>query len=313
MVRAAWRNRIGPPSVLLGLALLLSAAITASAAIAASRRQGSGNHIQCSTAPLNAARAAMRQDSEARAAVRTEQRLSRRGELIGQTLRLDRAAQGTVEIKLPVESFVGQRQGDAVVYTRAGRGRGSEVHLVGLATGCDTVIARPLGIARSAILSSDGSAAYVHSVAHSSRADAGVGRHDLATGGATVVVPALTAPARVGRIFGTQLAWSLTGESLTVHSCGFSECVSRVLDVASGELRIVDTMGLGALIGTTDSTLVTYAACPGLPCAIHAHDIATGTRHVLSHEAFEASLRLLPDGNATVAITTADGAEEVSL
>jgi hypothetical protein len=310
MVRARWRNRIGPPSLLLGLALLLTAALSASAVFAA-RLPGPGSAGQCSTTPVKAARAALRQGSETRAAGRTQQRLGRRGELIGRTLLIDRPSLDTVQIQLPAESFVGHRQGNAVVYTRSGGGRGSEVHLVDLATGCDTVIARPSVIARSAILSPDASAVYVHGVTPRSRADAGVVRYDLPTGNATEVVPALTSRSRLGRIFGTQMAWSLGSESLTVQSCGFAECLSRVLDVASGALRTVESAGQGALVGTTDSALVTYATCPGLPCAVIAHDISTGTRRVLSHEAFETGMRILPDGRASVSITTAEGLVEV--
>jgi hypothetical protein len=238
--------------------------------------------------------------------------MGRRGEFVGRTLIIDRAAQENLRIQLPAESFVGRRQGHAVVYTRADSGQGSEVHLVDLATGCDTLIARPSGVARSAILARDGSAVYIHTVTQGSRADAGVARHDLATGVGTIVVPALAPSAQVGRIFGTQLAWNLSGDSLIVQSCGFSQCASRILDSPSGTLHTVEYAGQGALIGATDDTLVTYAACPGLPCAVIAHDLTSGQRRLLSDEAYEASLLLVQDGSSIVSMTTADGTIEVA-
>ena len=239
--------------------------------------------------------------------------MSSRGELVGRSLRLAGARYGPLTVELPAESFVGRRSGDAVVYTRSGGGKSSEVHVVDVATGCDTIVARPGNIVRSAIIGPDASTIYVHSVARGTRRDAGVTRHDLATGAQTTVVPALEASRRLGRIHGTELRWSVDGSALTVHSCGFAECVARVLDVASGQLTTIDETGIGALIGTTDRKLVTYAACPGLPCSVLAHDLESGAPDVVADEAFEAQLSSQVDGRALLTIQTSAGTMEVEL
>lgn len=312
MVRAVWRNRIGPPSVVLGLALLLSAAITASAAIAAASRHSSGLVGSCPDSPGKAAGAAQRDAAQESRTTTTELRLSPRGELIGRVLRL-RGGFSEAAIALPVESFVGPQAGSAVVYTRSGGGRGSEVHLVDMETGCDTVIARPSEIVRSAILNSDASAVYVHSVMRGSRRDAGVARYDLASDAMTLVVPALHPVQRTGPIHGTELRWSVDGGALTVQSCGFAECTSRVLDVATGELVRVDGAGQGALIGTTRDYLITFATCPGLPCSVSSFDLESGARNVVATEAFGASVGGGSGGRVLLSIATAHGDVEVEL
>lgn len=311
MVRARWRNRIGPPSALLGLALLSSAAITASVAIAGSSRHSARHLGSCPDSPVEASRAAKREPAHGSATARSELRLSPRGEVIGRALRLKGGSEAA--IGLPVESFVAAQRGSAVVYTRYGDGRGSEVHLVDLETGCDTVIARPPEIVRSAMLDPDASAIYVHSVMKGSRRDGGVTRYDLASGAMTPVVPALQPVQRIGPIHGTELRWSVSGGSLTVQSCGFAECTSRVLEVAEGELAHIDGAGQGALVGTTDDHLITFASCPGLPCAVLSFDLRSGARTVIAAEALGASVEGGSGGRALLSIVTAEGDVEVEL
>ncbi len=311
MVSARWRHRVRLPSILIGTAVVVTA-MTATAAFAVSARPSAPPPIACPATPIEAARAASsRTDRQARVLI--GDRISRRGEFDGRLLQHEQALGFITSISLPRDSFIGQRTGDLIVYTRFDAGRGSEVHLVNLSTGCDTVVARPAEVVRSAALSPDGSAVYVHAVRRGDRSDAGVTRHDLATGGQALAVPALSPPARIGRIFGTQLAWSLGGTSLAVHSCGFAECLTRVLSVSSGLVETVDAAGIGALVGATDSKVVAYGSCPGLPCSVVVHDIATGDRQLLSGHVNDAAMRLLPDGSAVVSMMTDEGSVEVSL
>jgi hypothetical protein len=310
MIGAKRRDRIGAPSIALGICLLLIGAVPA--AFAVSSRPIVGRAVVCADTPVRAALAARRGRTDAHARARVEAEISSAGQLTGQTLRLDRTGRARISIPLPVESFVGSRSGDALVYTRDGGGRGSEVHLVDLASGCDTIVARPFQVVRSAIVASDGSAVYVHSVTRSGRRDAGVERYDLATGAVTSAVPALKPSARLGPIHGTQLRWSLDGKSLLVQSCGFAACLTRVLDVANGVITTIDSPGQGAVIGLANGTLVTFATCPGHPCAVLAHELLTGTSSTLAQEAYDARVSMTAQG-AVVTITTVDGSTEVSL
>ncbi len=210
-----------------------------------------------------------------------------------------------MSISLPTESFVSERTGDAIVYTRSGGGTGSEVHIVNVETGCDTIVARPAEIVRSAILDQDGSAVYVHSVTRSARKDSGVDRHDLASGAVTTAVPPLAPSAAIGPIFATELRWSTDGRSLTVQSCGFASCLSRILDITTGDVATIQGKGQGALIATTDDQLVTFAACPGTPCPIVAFDIESGDSQILADEAYDARVGTRADGTFVLSIITA--------
>lgn len=310
MIGARWRGRIGAPSIALGICLLLTATIPA--AFAVSGRPAAGRGVVCAGTPANVARAVQRERTDVRVRTRVSNHLADDGTMTGQTLVVERTGRAPTTFSLPVESFIGARSGDALVYTRSGGGRGSEVHLVDMATGCDTIIARPVQIVRSAIVDRGGSAVYVHSVTRAGRRDAGVERHDLTTGSVTSVLPALDAPAWLDRVFGTELRWTVGGSSLVVQSCGFARCLSRFVHIASGRISTIDAPGQGALIGATDSTLVTFATCPGVPCAVIAWDVPTGAAATLADEAFEARLLPTPDGTI-VSITTATGTREVSL
>jgi hypothetical protein len=312
MIGAGWRDRIGPPSILLGSALILTAAIPAATAVVS--RPSPGPVAACPGSPAKAARAAQRDGVQAKdVGVRAEARITSRGELTGRILRLDQSDEPAISISLPAESFVSERTGDAVVYTRSGDGSGSEVHIVNVETGCDTIVASPAQIVRSAILDRSGSAVYVHSVTRAGRGDAGVERHDLSSGAVTTAVPPLAPSAVTGRIFATELRWSTDGRALTVQSCGFASCLSRVLDVASGVVATIDGRGQGALIATTSHHLVAFAPCPGLPCSVIAFDIESGAGELIAEDALDARIDTRSDGGNVLYITTADGKLEVGL
>ena len=101
-------------------------------------------------------------------------------------------------------------------------------------------------------------------------------RFDLASGATALVVPPLRPSDDFGPIFGTELHWSVDGSHLAVQSCGFSLCLTRVLDAASGVLATFDEDSQGAFIGLTVDHLLTYGECPGLPCEVVSTDLGTG-------------------------------------
>jgi len=310
MVGAKWRDRIGPSSILLGSALILTAAIPAATAYVS---RTAAPAIVCPASPAKAARAVQRPGSVNDFNARAETRVTARGELIGRVLRLARGQEPPIVVPLPPESFIAESTGEALVYTRSGGGTGSEVHVVNVRTGCDTIVARPPEIARSAILAADGSAVYAHSVTRAGRKDAGVERHDLATGAVTQAVPALIPSAELGPVFATELRWALERGSLTVQSCGFARCTSRILDIATSELATVGGHNQGALIATTGQSLITFATCPGRPCPVLSFDIETGTSQTLADEAFGASIDTRPDGSAVLVIIADQQTQEVAL
>jgi hypothetical protein len=306
--RARWRNRVGPPAILLVAAVILTAA--APPAIAAGIRQAPPQADCGSITPVSAARAALGPLNGRAAQAKAQAQLGRRGELLGRAFSVGGAG-APISVALPVESFVGSPVGNVVVYTRNTPAAGSEVRAINLATGCDTRLATPSEIVRSALLDVTAAALYVHSVARSDRADLGVTRYYLASGAATQVVPGLRPDDAFGPIFGTTLRWNVAGDRLAVQSCGFSSCLTRVLDPASGAVIEFDAVGQGGLIGVTSRHLVTFAACPGLPCSVISTDLASGSVDVIAADAFAATLTGTTGGNARVSIQTASGNAEI--
>lgn len=306
MSRARWRDQFGPPLMLLGIALLLTAAIPV-VGFAAGRQ--SPPPIACPEArDLVAARD--RHAAAGRAEPRLVAVLSTTGEISGQALSLDTVA-GPKTVALPAESFVGKAAGDLLVYTAYSAAAGSSVHLVDLANGCDKVATAAAQIVRSAVLDASGSVLYVHSVSKAGRRDNGVARLNLESGNTTTVVPPIAPSEPFGPTFGTQLAWSVDGAALAVQSCGFAACRTRVLEVASGVIATFDDPGQGAFIALTKNHLVTYGDCLGLPCAALSFELATGQRTTLADSASSVAVTPVTNGDAGLSIETANGTTEV--
>lgn len=303
MSRTQRRSRFGPPFQLLGIALILTAVIPAYAAAEVVGR--STTRPTCPSSAAGAAQAALG-GRAGRAQATLNELLDRRGQLTGWSLQVTRDG-APLAIDLPAESSVSPLINDAIVYTLS-TASGSEVHLLDSGTGCDTILARPDAIVRSAILDPSGFAVYVHSVTRPGRSDAGVSRIDLLTGTATSVVPAFLQSDEVEPTAMTELRFSLDGAALAVHSCGFEMCRTRILDVGAGELTTFDASGNGPLIGLTRRHLVTYAACAGPPCPISSTDRQTGARLHLVENALDAYLQGDADGILTV--TTPAGVVE---
>ena len=312
MERARWRERFGPPSLFMTTALLIAAAFPAAPTIGTPAQAAGLSTAGCRTfdgpaAVAHAAKAAR----AAGASVRHQVQLSARGELTGRWLQVQASAGGPLAVSLPPESFVAPVTGSVVVYGMNTAETGSEVHAIDLASGCDLVLARPADIVRSAQLDAAGTSLFVHAVTAAGRADAGVARHDLATGVASLAVPPLAASDHFGPTFGTELRWSLDDSSLAVQSCGISQCRTRLLDTATGLIEIVDEPGHGPLVGLTARTLFVLEELHGLPSALLAVDRQSGLLTRLHEEVFDASLE---QSGATAALKfeTAAGLEEVT-
>jgi hypothetical protein len=303
MLRAAWRNVVrpplSPPILVLGTAALISISV---ALLTATPFVRTATAADCS--PAGVATRAMARHAGRPAAV--AQRLDANGVFLGRGLTLP----GHGAMSLPPDSFVAPPSGDALVYTASTGGR-SEIHLVDLAAGCDTVVARTPGVARSATLAADGSAVYVHSVSFPARNDAGVTRYALDTGQGAQVVPPLPGDDRFGVTFATQLGWSTDGGTLFVQSCALEACRTRLLDTGSSRVTMFDSDGQGPAIGVTPDHLVTYAACGGLPCALLSTDRATGAVTTIVDQGWDAVMTTGDAGNPLVRIETAAGTTEV--
>jgi hypothetical protein len=59
---------------------------------------------------------------------------------------------------------------------------------------------------------------------------------------------------------------------------------------------VVDDPDLGAMVGLAGDVLVSYGACPGLPCPILATDVSKGSRSVVTDAAAGAALVATADG-----------------
>jgi hypothetical protein len=312
MERPRWRDRFGPPSMFMTTALLIAAAFPA-ALTAGSPTQALGPSAATCRAFAGAA-AIARAATTARAfgaTVRDETQLSGAGEMTGRRLSLQTSAGVPVGVTLPSESFIASATGNVVVYGLNSAATGSEVHAVDLATGCDVLLARPAEVVRSALLDAHGTSLFVHAVTGAGRSDAGVTRHDLATGATSLALPPLPASEQFGPTFGTELRWSLDGGSLAVQSCGIGHCRTRILDTQTGVVATVDEPGHGPLVGLTARTLFVLDDLHGLPSALLAIDRQSGVLTTIDEAVFDASLEQA-GSNAVLTIETAAGIREVT-
>ena len=304
---ARWCYRVGPPSILVLTAMLVTAAIPTPFAAAVTPTR-----VDCrSLAASAAARSALTSTAGSVPSVSVQSQLGTRGDLTGRTLTAQSGLSTAMAVSLPSESFVGLPAGDLVVYTRYSSTTGSEVRALNPVTRCDVRLVAPPEIVRSAVLDRLATSAYVHSVTRVIRADAGVIRYDLPSGASTQVVDPLPQDDAFGRIFGTELRWSIDGSALAVQSCGFRACLTRVLDTSDGGVTTYDAAGQGAFIALTAERLVTYAACSGLPCAVLSTDLTTGAVSVLADEAF--ATRAIPTGADSVTLSMETDAGNVEV
>lgn len=240
--------------------------------------------------------------------------LDGRGDLTGWSLKAGAPGRPALAVTIPAASVV---SGPVVglVLVSSDDGSRSEVRIVSTARSCSQTIPITEAVARRAIFDPAAEAIYVHLLDRGTRADRGVWR--LAADGLearTRVVapldPADPAAARIGIVWSTALELAPDGTHLAVQSCGRLECFTRVVDLASGAVvRYVDPHQ-GDLLAVEDGRIVTFEACPGLPCPVRLELPATAGRAGLTTTiapSVTAAAPALLDGRLQLVIDTVDG------
>lgn len=309
MERARRRDQIGPTLLMMATALLIAAAFPA-LGVGPPAKAAGPSAAACRAFDGWAVSMAAISRRASTASFRDLAQLTTLGESTGRRLEVQAATGARVALALPAESFVTRPVGNVLLYGGDLPGSGSEVHAVDLATGCDTTLARPVDIVRSAAIDPAGHRLYVHSVTRAGRRDAGVTRYDILTGESNEALAPLPDSEVFGPTFGTELRWSVDGSALAVQSCGVGICRTRILDTTTGRVESVDH-GHGPIVGLTSRTLYAFEDLHGLPSAVLAFDRQSGLLTTLVDEAFDASLE--PAGSAALLrIETAAGNLEVT-
>ncbi|MFL5672762.1 MAG: hypothetical protein ACJ77C_11780 [Chloroflexota bacterium] len=206
----------------------------------------------------------------------------------------------TRTLDLPAEAFAAGPFGGTVL-TGADDGSTSRLELVDVARGCSWVVATERDVIRRATVDADGASVYEMRVDRATRADLGIWRRSLrdASSAERILAP-ISADARFGITFSTELAWDLAGDRLVVQSCGEFACRTRIFDPHDGAVATLDAPDLGLLVGVDGDRVVTYADCHGLPCPIISTNLATDTRTVVAEAAGAATLVRGASGAAVV-------------
>jgi len=223
------------------------------------------------------------------------------GSLTGQRLTLGRFGDAiTPTLDLPGESFAAGPFG-RIVLVGSDDGATSRLEAVDVADGCAWLLGTERDVIRRATVDPSGTAIYEMRVARGTRADLGIWRRRIDAAGPTeqVLAPIAT-DARFGRTFSTEFTWDTAGRRLAIQSCGEMACRIRLVAPDGEPTRTVEGPGLGLLVGVDGDQVVTYAACPGLPCPIVSSDATTGERRVLADAAGFATLVAGPDATRLV-------------
>jgi hypothetical protein len=228
---------------------------------------------------------------------RLDPRLDGAGALEGQRLAVgvdgDRSSRF---MDLPPESFAAGPFG-RIVLVGTDDGTTSRLEAVDVVAQCSWSVDQDAAVIRRGTIDPGGETIFEMRVDRTTRTDLGIWARPLSGRLPAVrVIEPISADERFGPTWTTEFAWDLSARSLAIQSCGEAACRTQVVDPAGGMLRAVAEPDLGTMVGLDGDTLVTYAACPGLPCPIIATDLVTGTRAVLADA-----------GAAAVAITTPDG------
>ena len=295
----SWILRLAPPVAAI-------AAVGALAATSSGAGGGPWKPPSCDGGPERLAAAAKApgdaRDGAGDAWYRLEPRLDADGALEGQRLQIEATGQHPVALQLPPETAAAGPFGTLVVVA-ADDGRRSAVTAVDLEARCAWDLGESDSVVRRAALSPAGDAVYEFRVDRADRRDLGVWRRALDGGDARRVLPPPPDDPARGVTWTTTLTWSADQQSLVVQSCGALECISRIVDAATGEVTAVDGPGQGELIGLVDGVLVTHAACTGLPCPVLGTNVRTGRSRTIVDVAGVARLVETAGGPRVVAET----------
>ena len=248
---------------------------------------------------------------------KSAERLDAAGTLLGRRLSIGAGAISAGGLDLPAESSVSGPVGGLIVVT-ADDGSRSTVRVLSVAAGCGIVIHETDAVVRTAVLDRHDHSVLAHLVDRATRADLGTWRLVIAPAGAAearLVAPPLGALARtVGTVWGTGLLLDAHGTHLAVQSCADLGCLTRVFDLrhSAGAPLVIQGAAEGPMLGFAGGNLVTWAACPGYPCAILAWDPATSHSRTLLSAASAAAMTA--DGRRLVAIRAgATGSQPIEL
>ncbi|MFL5778437.1 MAG: hypothetical protein ACJ761_05800 [Chloroflexota bacterium] len=276
----------------------------ASAAAGGAARSWSPPDCAGGSSPADAARQIVPAEPAAMAGLpwfRVDPQIDDRGELASE--RVITGIQGgpvLAPIDLPPESFAAGPFGRAVL-AGSDDGATSRLLVIDVAASCAFRVAAEAGVIRRATIDPSGESIYETRVDRGSRADLGVWRRPIDSGGPPVLVlPPLAEDDRFGRTFSTEFTWAIDGASLAVQACGPISCRTRVLDVARGVATTLDDPGLGPLVGIADGRIITYAACRGLPCPLLSVDLAGGPGAIVSPAAAAATVVRGPSSSLVV-------------
>lgn len=234
----------------------------------------------CSQSP----RSATSEDSTVNAAAwyRLDPVLSTSATLDGQRLLVGQVGRpGALELPLAVESFASGPSGGRIL-VGDDDGRRSIVRDLDVGRRCAVVVHEGRELIRRAVFDPSGSGIVEFRLDRSTRADLGVWSRPGAGSKPVRLLDPLPPNDRIGRVFTTELAWSIDGTRLVVTSCGESSCIARVLDRSNGLITTVDEPRVGQVLGLVGNDLVAYGGCPSLPCEIVAMDLPTGRIRILA-------------------------------
>ncbi len=240
---------------------------------------------------------------------KTTEQLDASGTLTGRKLFVGHGGAAVATEDLPIESAVSGPVGGVIVVV-ADDGTHSQVRLVSAVGGCETPLHSTSDVVRTAILDPAAGSVFAHLVDRASRADLGTWRiSPTGTGGseARLVAPPLGDLARVvGSVWATDLRLDASATHLAVQSCADLGCLTRIFDLEQpGQVSLlVSGVDEGPMLGFAGANLVTWAACPGYPCAILAWAPGGGKPETLVNLAGAAALT--SDGRRLVALV-ADG------
>jgi hypothetical protein len=224
------------------------------------------------------------------------------GTLTDWTLTVGASDARAATFTLPPASFVsGPDHGRLVI--AEDDGARSAVRVLDVAGGCARTLDLGAAIARRAVTDPGRDAVLVHLLDRSSRADLGTWRVPLNGGDLVrVLAPIPDAALRaagISQVWATTLLTSSDGSQLAVQSCDPVACVTRILDLGTGDILIIDGAH-GELVGFAGDRLVSMGACGGPPCEVLSWDLATGVPATLETAAIGAAVSR--DGRVVVAV-----------
>ena len=204
-------------------------------------------------------------------------------------------------VDLPPESFASGPFGP-IILVGADDGVASRLEAIDPAAACSWIVGEEPDVVRRATIGPLGDAVYEMRVDRATRADLGIWSRPLdGRAPAVRVLQPMGYDEQYGPTFSTEFAWDVDGRGLAIQSCGEMACRTRILGSDGESLRVVEAPDLGTMVGLAGDILVSYVACPGLPCPILATDVLNGSRSVVADAAGGAALVVTADGPRLVA------------